>query len=194
MKLGFLGGSFDPVHFGHLCAAQDAYERLGLDRVYFVPAAQAPLKSDLVRASAEQRLAVLRSALGGDPRFGIADLELRRGGTSYTIDTVLALKARHPTDRLFWIIGADQLQRLSKWMRIAELAREIEFICLERPGSPSPEAPEVPGLRLHHCPGHLMEISSTEIRERVSKGLPLDCFMPHKAIVTLLENRLYTNE
>lgn len=192
MKIGFLGGSFDPVHLGHLCAAQDAFERMQLDRVLFVPAAQAPLKPDAVKASAAQRLSMLQAAIADRPGFGICDWELRRGGVNYTVDTVRHLRTQYPDDRLFWIIGTDQLARLDQWREAAALAGLIEFICLERPGHDVAAPPPIPGLRVLRCPGHRLEISSTELRERARLGLPLDCFMPHKAIVSLKENALYT--
>lgn len=191
MKIGFLGGSFDPVHFGHLIAAQDAYEQHRLDRLFLVPAAQAPLKPNDVQSSAEDRLAMLRSAVEWDRRFEVSDFELRKGGTSYTIDSVRHFRARFPDDQLYWIIGGDQLPKMHLWREIEELARLVEFIFLERPGHPVKATQTVPGLRLHRCDGHLVEISSTELRERVRRGLSLDYFIPHKAIVQIEEKRLY---
>ena len=191
VKIGFLGGSFDPVHFGHLVAAQDAFEQYRLDRLIFVPAAQAPLKPNEVQSSTEDRLAVLRAAIAWDRRFELSDFELRNGGTSYTIDSVRHFRAKFPNDQLYWIIGGDQLPKLHLWREINELARQIEFIFLERPGHPVKATPDVPGLKLHRCDGHLVEISSTELRERVRRGLSLDYFVPHKAIVQIEEKRLY---
>lgn len=191
VKIGFLGGSFDPVHFGHLIAAQDAYEQYQLDRLFLVPAAQAPLKPNDVQSSAEDRLAMLRAAVEWDRRFELSDFELRKGGTSYTIDSVRHFRAQFPDDQLFWIIGGDQLPRMHLWREIEELAQLTEFIFLERPGHPVKATPSVPGLRLHRCDGHLVEISSTELRERVRRGLSLDYFIPHKAIVQIEEKRLY---
>jgi len=191
VKIGFLGGSFDPVHFGHLIAAQDAFEQYRLDRLIFVPAAQAPLKPNEVQSSTEDRLAVLRAAIAWDRRFELSDFELRNGGTSYTIDSVRHFRAKFPNDQLYWIIGGDQLPKLHLWREINELARQIEFIFLERPGHPVKATPDVPGLKLHRCDGHLVEISSTELRERVRRGLSLDYFVPHKAIVQIEEKRLY---
>ena len=106
VKIGFLGGSFDPVHFGHLLAAQDAYEQHRLDRLIFVPAAQAPLKPNDVQSSADERLAMLSAAIEWDRRFEISDFELLRGGVSYTIDSARHFRALYPHDELFWIIGA----------------------------------------------------------------------------------------
>ena len=191
VKIGFLGGCFDPVHFGHLIAAQDAYEQYRLDRLVLVPAAQAPLKPQDVQSSAEERLAMLRAAIEWDKRFEISDVELRRGGVSYTIDSARHFRALHPNDQLYWVIGGDQLPNLHLWKDIAELASLMEFIFLERPGFPVKATPDVPGLRLHRCDGHLLAISSTELRERTRRGLSLDYFVPHKAIVYIKEFLLY---
>jgi len=191
VKIGFLGGSFDPVHFGHLIAAQDALEQHRLDRLILVPAAQAPLKPNDVQSTAEDRLAMLRAAIEWDRRFELSDYELRKGGVSYTIDSARYFRSIFPKDQLFWIIGGDQLPKMPLWREIDELARLVEFICLERPGHPLKAAPAIPGLRLHRCDGHLVEISSTELRERVRRGLSLDYFVPHKAIVHIKEKHLY---
>ncbi|GAB5560758.1 MAG: nicotinate-nucleotide adenylyltransferase [Synoicihabitans sp.] len=186
-----MGGSFDPVHFGHLVAAQDAYEQHDLARVIMIPAAQAPLKDYEVNASGADRVAMLRAAEDWDERLEVSDYEVKRGGVSYTLDTVKFFRQRFPDDQLFWIIGGDQLPRLGRWHRIEELAQLIEFIYLERPGHPAKEHPDIPGLRLHRCDGHLIEISSTELRARIRRGLSLDYFMPHKSIVYLKEHGLY---
>lgn len=191
MKIGLLGGSFDPVHFGHLLAAQDAYEQHRLDRLIFVPAAQAPLKPNDVQSSATDRLAMLRSAIEWDRRFEISDVELLRGGVSYTIDSARHFRALYPHDQLYWIIGGDQLPKLHLWREIGELAKLVEFIFLERPGFPLKATPDIPGLRLHRCDGHLLAISSTELRERTRRGLSLDYFVPHKAIVYIRQHDLY---
>jgi len=191
VKIGFLGGSFDPVHFGHLMAAQDAYEQHHLDRLILVPAAQAPLKPSDVQSSAEDRLAMIRASVEWDTRFEISDVELRRGGVSYTIDSARHFRALYPQDDLFWIMGGDQLPNLHLWRDIEELATLVEFIFLERPGFPVRATPHIPGLRLHRCDGHLLAISSTELRERTRRGLSLDYFVPHKAIVYIKEHSLY---
>ena len=136
VKIGLMGGSFDPVHFGHLVAAQDAYEQYKLDRLIFVPAAQAPLKPNDVQSSSADRMAMLRAATDWDHRFELSDYELGKGGISYTIDSVRHFRALYPKDELYWIIGGDQLPKIHLWKDIAELAQLIAFIFLERPGSP----------------------------------------------------------
>lgn len=191
MKIGFLGGSFDPVHFGHLLAAQDVFEQCGLDRLLLVPAAQAPLKPEEVRTSCDDRLAMLRAAIEWDHRFEISDVELRRGGISYTIDSVRHFRTVFPRDELCWIIGGDQLPKLNEWKDVTELAGMVRFIFLERPGHPAKNPPPIPGLRLHRCDGHLIEISSSELRERVRRGLSLHYFCPQKVIAYIEKHQLY---
>jgi nicotinate-nucleotide adenylyltransferase len=121
----------------------------------------------------------------------MSDLELHRGGVSYTVDSARFFRAAHPGDDLYWIIGGDQLPQLHLWKDIGELARLVEFIYLERPGYPAKVHPDVPGLRLHRCDGHLLAVSSTELRERARRGLSLDYFVPHKAVVYIREKGLY---
>jgi len=189
LKIGFFGGSFDPVHFGHLIAAQDALEQGKLDRLFLVPAAQVPLKP--AAAPAEARLAMLRAAIAGDPRLEVSDFELRQGGVSYTIDSVRHFCAQFPHDELCWIIGADQVPALPRWHDIAELARLSEFIFLERPGHPATATPSIPGLRLHRCDGHLVAISSSELRRRAQEGRSLRHFCPPKVVAIIKEKNLY---
>jgi nicotinate-nucleotide adenylyltransferase len=191
VKIGFLGGSFDPVHFGHLLAAQDAYEQHKLDRLIIVPAAQAPLKPAENQSSAADRLAMLKAATEWDTRFEISDFELRKGGISYTVDSARHFRAQFPNDELFWVVGGGHRPPLHLWKDIGELVRLVEFIFLERPGYPVKAAANIPGLRLHRCDGHLLAISSTELRDRTRRRLSLDYFIPHKAIVYISEQGLY---
>ncbi len=191
VKIGFLGGSFDPVHFGHLVAARTACEHCGLDRVVLVPAARAPLKARAAAASPADRLAMLRAAVADDPRFEVSDHELRRGGVSFTIDTARHFRAQFPRARLFWIIGADQLARLPRWKDIAALAQLVEIAVVGRPGFALRRPAGLPGLRLHRCPGHELDLSSTALRARARRGLPLDWLTPHKTVVYIRRKRLY---
>jgi nicotinate-nucleotide adenylyltransferase len=191
MKIGFLGGSFDPVHFGHLIAAQDVYEQYHFDRLFLVPAAQAPLKAQDMQSVTEDRLAMLRAACEWDHRLEIADYELNKGGVSYTIDSVRHFRQQFPHDELFWIIGGDQLPLLHKWKDISQLAAMVEFIFLERPGHPSKPHTDITGLRLHRCDGHLIEISSSELRQRVRQGRSLNYFCPQKVIAYIESKKLY---
>lgn len=175
-------------------AAQDAFEQFQLDRLIIVPASQAPLKPNEAQSTAAERLAMVRAATEWDRRFEVSDFELQRGGVSYTIDSARHFRALYPDDELYWVIGGDQLPKLHLWRDIGELARIVEFIFLERPGYPVKAAPPVPGLRLHRVDGHLLAISSTELRDRTRRGLSLDYFVPHKAIVYIREKRLYLDQ
>jgi nicotinate-nucleotide adenylyltransferase len=136
---------------------------------------------------------MLRAATEWDRRFELSDFELRRGGISYTIDSARHFRALYPHDELYWVIGGDQLPNLHQWKDIGELAKLVQFIFLERPGYPVKARVEIPGLVLHRCDGHLLAISSTELRERTRRGRSLDYFVPHKAIVYIRERGLYRN-
>ena len=191
MNIGFLGGRFDPVHFGHLGAAQDACAQYQLDRLVFVPTAQVPHQSQRIYAAAEDRLAMLRLATAAQPQFEISEFELGQHGVSYTHDSVRHFRQLHPQGRLFWIIGGDQLVRLHEWKGIHELARLIEFIVLARPGQPRQPAVAIPGLRLHDCAGRLAETSSTGLRDHVKRGLPLDHLVPAAVADYIARRGLY---
>jgi nicotinate-nucleotide adenylyltransferase len=193
VKIGFLGGSFDPVHLGHLMAAQDAFELMGLDRLVFVPAAQAPLKAG-PRAPAADRVAMLRAAVGGDARFEVSEFETAKGGVSYTIDTVRHFRRLHPADGLFWVIGDDQVKRLGEWREIGELSKLVEFIAVGRPGHESAAPPGIPDLRIHRCAGHMIEASSTELRGKIARGLATDSYIPVKTIIYISEKGLYRGQ
>ena len=155
------------------------------------PAARAPLKANEPLSAPADRLEMLKAAVEWDRRFEVSDFEISQGGMSFTIDSARHFRALHPKDELHWIIGGDQLPQLHLWRDIGELARLVEFIFLERPGYPVKARPDVPGLRLHRCDGHLLAVSSTELRDRVRRGLSLDYFVPGKAIVYIQEKGLY---
>jgi nicotinate-nucleotide adenylyltransferase len=191
MKIGLLGGSFDPIHIGHLVVAQDALEGLGLDRVELIPAAVSPLKGRELAASPEQRMHMLELAVGGDPRFGVLDIELRRGGTSYTVDTVRELRRRFPDAQLFWILGSDQLRRLPEWKDIDELGGMVEFVHLFRAGGENLPFPDAPSVQVHRVAGHAVDISSSELRDRANRGLPLWPFVPLKVAAYIQSQSLY---
>src|SRR5476649_1961974 len=115
MRIGLLGGSFDPPHIGHLLVAGDVCDALGLDRVVLIPAAVQPLKAGQAGATANQRLMMVRFLVDGDSRFEVNAMEIDRGGLSYTVDTLATLAARQPPDELFWLVGADVVASFSKW-------------------------------------------------------------------------------
>lgn len=190
--LACLGGSFDPLHMGHLLIAQDVLETFHLDKVWFIPAARNPLKSNGPHVTDDHRWAMLRLATEGDPRFGALDCELTIPPPSYTMDTVQRLRDRYPDRQVLWIIGSDQLPDLPRWHRAIDLARLTEFACLDRPGSTAPP-PGPSGWTIHRLTGHPFAISSTEIRQRLNRGLPVDFFLHPRVNQYIQKHRLYGN-
>jgi nicotinate-nucleotide adenylyltransferase len=188
--LGILGGTFDPVHLGHLVIAEDVYEKMGLEKVYFLPAAQNPLKDDGPIAHGDDRLAMLNAALAPFPHFESLDLELLAGGLSYTLDSVRRLSRQFSGARLFWIIGADQVGNLDRWHRINELTEEVEFIGFQRPGFTF-DIPDIRNLRVHEVVVHALEISASEIRERIGENLPVSLFLPPEVDNLIKRKGLY---
>src|SRR5436305_6118811 len=131
-KIGIYGGTFDPIHHGHLILSRQACEELGFDALIFVPAALSPFKKNAPHASDELRLSMLRAAIDGQEDFIADDCELKRPPPSYSIDTVLQIREREPKAELFWLIGADNVSGLDNWRRIEELKRLVQFVILDR--------------------------------------------------------------
>ncbi len=188
-RLGLFGGSFDPVHLGHLLVAQAAQEEFGLDRVYFIPAAQSPFKPASPPAPAPQRLRLLRLALAGRPAWELDDREIRRAGVSFTIETAREYAAQHPGARLFYLIGADHVPALPQWREAEALAHLVEFVVIPRPGE-RPAVLPAP-FRLRTVRGFPLGVSSSEIRTRVRAGCPIDLLVPGPVAEAIRNNRLY---
>jgi nicotinate-nucleotide adenylyltransferase len=188
-RIGLFGGSFDPVHVGHLLVAQAAREEFKLDRVFFIAAAQSPLKPDHTPAPAELRLRMLRLALAGETKGEVDDQEIRRGGPSYTIDTVRAYRQRYPKSALFYIIGADHVPLLPKWRAADELATLVEFLVVPRPGDPPLAAPKP--FRVHSLIGTPFAVSSSQIRARVKARLPIHHLVPPAVAEAIRNSALY---
>src|SRR5581483_2505220 len=188
-RIGLFGGSFDPVHTGHLLVAQAAREELRLNRLYFVPAAQSPFKPEREPTPAKERLRLLRLALAGWDWCEIDEQEIRRGGVSYTIDTVRDYVGRLSGAELFYLIGADQVSQLIKWRAAEELARLAEFVVIPRPGQNSAMVPAP--FRGRQLSGFPVAISSSQIRSRVKAGLPLEPLVPRAVAEAIRNNGLY---
>jgi nicotinate-nucleotide adenylyltransferase len=189
MRIGLLGGSFDPPHNGHLLAAGDVYDALGLDRIVFIPAAVQPFKAGLAGATVDQRLMMTRLLVGDDVRFEVSAVEIERGGLSYTVDTLLTLAANWPSSELFWLVGADVLPAFSKWRspeRIVELAT---VVVMERAGESSDLA-AMPGRPIA-LPTRRVDISSTEVRRRVNEGKSIRGFVPDSVAAYIASERMY---
>jgi nicotinate-nucleotide adenylyltransferase len=193
MKLGIYGGSFDPVHLGHLLVAQAAVEELGLDKLFFIPAAQSPFKPDAKPAPDAARLQLLRLALAGKSNCEIDEQEIRRGGTSYTIDTLRDYAKRFPGAEMFYLIGADNAAKLNEWREANELAALAEFVVVPRPGvAGNFSPPNFPApFRGRALKGFPFGVSSSQIRARVKKGLPVENLVPPAVAEAMRAAKMY---
>jgi nicotinate-nucleotide adenylyltransferase len=169
-RLGVFGGTFDPIHLGHLIVAELTRGLLGLDRVVFVPARRAPHKSG-AGASPEHRLRMTGIAVEDNPHFEVSDVEIRREGPSYTVDTLRSLRGRNPAGtEHYLLLGADSARDLETWREHDELLRDSNVVILGRPGVEDRELPGSVASRATVLPTPLIGISSTEIRRRVRSG------------------------
>lgn len=192
MRVGLFGGTFDPVHLGHLLVARAALEELELDRLTFLPAARSPFKPDAAPAPSALRLRMLRLALAGERRFDVDDREVRRGGVSYTVDTVRELIAHEFLEAtLFWLIGADHVITLPSWREAEALAGLVEFVVISRPGERAVELP--PSFRLRPLRGWPLRLSSSEIRDRVRRGKSIRHLVPPAVAEVVTAEGLYTD-
>jgi nicotinate-nucleotide adenylyltransferase len=184
MRIGIFGGTFDPIHTGHLILARDALESLDLQRVIFVPNHRSPHKETYAASPAELRNAMVGAALEGEAGFVRDDTEVRRGGSSYAIETVLHLRELHPEADFFYFIGEDNLEQLHTWRRIDELHYLVQFVVLARGEGGTAH----PYITLQQ---RRIDISSTEIRQRVAKGESIRYLVPDKVHAMILEHQLY---
>ena len=190
-RIGLFGGSFDPVHLGHLLVAQAAREELQLDRLFFIPAAQSPFKPDSKPTSSEDRLRLLRLALAGKTWCEIDEQELQRGGVSYTINTLRDYHQRFPEAKIFYLVGGDHVNKLPAWRDADELARLAEFVVVPRPGQV-----EIPFPQPFHgraLKGFPLGVSSSQIRARVRAGEPIDHLVPATVAEAIRGAGLYAN-
>ncbi len=203
MSIGLYGGSFNPIHFGHLISARSVAEQLGLSKIVLIPSASPPHKRAEDLAPAADRLEMARLAVAGDPLFEVDDLELRRTGPSYTFDTVTEYRARvGPNTRLCWLIGADSLPELATWSRIARLVEAVEIVTAARPGWRRSDD-ELKALRAaigDNAVGKLLRsclvtpeigISASEIRDRIRSGKSVRYLLPRAVAEYISGRRLY---
>ena len=186
MNLALYGGTFDPIHHGHLILAREALEQLALDRVIFIPAAHSPHKLARTPTPATLRRTMLAAALAGEPRFVLDDSELQRPGPSFSIDTVERYAARHPGAELYYFIGHDNVRELHTWRRIAELRALVRFVVFERAG-----------CDLTHDFAHVtrqIDISATEVRARVARGASIRYLVPDNVRAILEREQLYQGD
>jgi nicotinate-nucleotide adenylyltransferase len=179
-RVAIFGGTFDPIHHGHLILAREAIESLRLDRLIFVPAAASPHKLEGKLSAADVRLEMLRAAIENESQFCLEEMELQRPPPSYSVDTVEVLRFREPTAELFFLIGEDNVTRLATWHRFDELAKMVQFVVLARSGVMS-EHP-YPVSRRH------LDISATDIRNRVAMRRSIRYLVP-PAVETIIRDR-----
>jgi nicotinate-nucleotide adenylyltransferase len=182
-KIGIYGGTFDPIHHGHLILARDACEALELEKMIFVPTAASPDKLNKTATMPEIRLEMVRKAIEGETRFEADDCELRRDPPSFTIDTVEIFQRREPGAQIFYFIGEDNVAGLTNWHRFEELQRMVQFIVLDRRDFKNTTS--YPIIRRH------IDISATEIRKRVADGRSIRYLVPRAVEEMIAREQLY---
>ena len=186
MRVGILGGTFDPIHIGHLIAASSVYEALNLDSVVFIPAGDPWQKRDRDLSTGQQRLEMVKLATENDARFQVSDVEIARSGPTYAVDTVREWKRVNPSDELFWIVGSDALSGIPSWHEWEALVSEVTIVAVNRVGQNdsvpfdfvSVDMPEV-------------RISATELRDRFTNGLDTQYLVPKNVSQYISDQGLY---
>jgi nicotinate-nucleotide adenylyltransferase len=212
MKTGLMGGTFNPVHYAHLRIAEEAFDMCGLDRIMFIPAADPPHKPLAGNVSYFHRSEMVKLAIAGNRNFEYSDIEGRRPGKSFSIDTIAALQKINPDDRFFFIIGSDSFLEIGQWHRYDEIFKCCSLIVLERPGrhvsSPLESLPaavrgefgfDVCRNRLEHLSGNTvqflagypMDISSSEIRRLAGAGRSVNYLVPPEVVAYIKQQRIY---
>ena len=193
MATGLMGGTFDPIHIAHLIIVADALDRLELDRVIFVPSARPPHKRGDDVTSVEHRLEMVRLAIEGDPRLAVSDLEARRPEPSYTIDTIRQFRSElGEAERLFFVMGGDSLAQFFTWKDPLDLLAACEFVVVPRPGVGPDEGDPRILEKVHRLDAPLIDISSSDIRERVRTGRSIRYLVPEAVRDYIEKKNLYS--
>lgn len=194
-RIGLFGGTFDPIHYGHLRLAEEAREFAQLDQVLFIPAARSPFRLEEPLTDAEHRLAMVRLAIAANPAFAVSEIEIQRGGISYTIDTVEAFQQQYPEGELFLIMGADSLHGFPQWYQAERLAQKTSLLAGVRP--PYEETalwqslPDWVRRRTLLVPMTPLAISASAIRQKVREGRSIRYLTPDDVIEYIQNNHLY---
>lgn len=213
MKIGLMGGTFNPIHMAHLRIAEEARELCGLDRVLFIPVADPPHKPLAGEIPFDQRCEMVRLAIADNPCFELSEIEGRRGGKSYSIDTITAFRRHYPQAHFYFIIGSDSFLELGTWRRYADILRICNLIVVERPGrqvsDPLAALPVAIRGELRYTPasrrlehvagtcvfffaGCLLDISSSEIRRLAAAGHSITYLVPSRVEAYIKEQRIYS--
>jgi nicotinate-nucleotide adenylyltransferase len=195
LRLGILGGTFDPIHVGHLAVAEGAVECAHLDRVLFVPSAQPPHRAAAL-APAEDRLAMTKLAVQGEPRFEVSDVEVQRGGRSYTVDTLSELHRLHPQDELFLILGWDAARLFRTWHEPERVSSLAWAVIVDRPGLGPPTQSELADIsldpaRVIRCHVSTPDVSGSALRRAIAAGQPVTGQLPPAVERYVADHDLY---
>ncbi len=200
MRVGIFGGTFDPVHLGHLILAEQCREQGRLDQVWFVPAPRPPQKQGQPLTRFEQRVEMIHLAIAGQPAFRVEEIEKERSGPSFTVDTVTELRRRHPTDEFHLLVGSDTLAEIHTWYEPVRLLELVGLLVMTRPGFPTRSVeqvrtalhlPESAAVRLQVVDSPLIDIASRDLRTCASSGRTLRYLLPRAVEVYVTEKFLY---
>ena len=187
MKIGILGGTFNPVHIGHLILAEEVREKLGLDKIIFVPTALPPHKDNLNIAPAKDRLKMLKLAVASNKFFAVSDVEIKRQGRSYTIDTLKEFQAKYRQDELYFIIGSDLLKYLNEWKDLTQILSMVKFVAATRPGYALEQIPPyITTLAIR-----AVDVSGFEVRQCVAQNKSFGYLVTDKVFDYIKKKNLY---
>jgi nicotinate-nucleotide adenylyltransferase len=214
VRLGLLGGTFNPIHLGHLRGAEEAREAFGLEKVFFIPAAVPPHKNERIEVSPANRLEMVRLAIRDNPAFSVSDVELSREGKSYSIETVLYFRKHYPEAEVFFVVGVDSFLEVTTWKQYQDLFSLSHFVVLNRPGSRRCKLTDLTphefwaifhlgknadqwvhgpsGLSTYFLDEPLLDISSSEIRERIQTHRSIRYMMPERVEAYIRKNGFYS--
>ena len=190
-KIGIFGGTFDPIHLGHLITAQSVREIRELEKIIFIPAFISPHKSEIKTSSAEDRLSMIKLAIDGISFFDYSNIEIEKGGVSFTVDTLKELKKNN--DDLEFIIGYDNIFEFNTWKDPDEIMKLAKVIVLKRRSSHPPQFKDKYYNQAIFVQTRGIEISATDLRERVKKGQPINFLVPQKVMEYIYKHKLYNN-
>lgn len=200
-KIGILGGTFDPIHLGHLFVAEAARDAFNLNKVLFIPTGDPPHKKSSRLASGKDRIQMIQKAICDNPTFHLDSREVERIGTTYTIDTLTEIKELYPHDELFFIIGGDTLLELKNWRNFSSVAGLCDFIVYQRLGYRHHEQKEEAlslqqtyRARIHFMEGPYLDVSSRDIRQRLEQKQTIRYLVPDEVVIYIKEHKLYKGD